>query len=422
VAEKSGPVPSKVHVILVKSILTSFGGGEHAAVRLACALRRRGYPVTLLTRPPVDRGHPYFLELREAGVDVQAFPQYQDNPAVRALCALARPLLVLPYLAYRRKPLRPAWDSVGSILWTLRARAERGLLRRRLERLRSRELPVVAHVFGPDRLTPWIASWGREEALPVVYTETVEGDASAVAKFTLRWTIEAINEIPLVICCSPLIARNIRENYRYRGPLLDIPFLIEDPEGEPAPAREGVPVVIGIVGRLVEHKGHRDLLWAVARLRRAGHPVELVVAGDGPLRAALEAAAREPELAGAVHFTGPFRKIGEVMARIDVLALPSSSEAQPLAITEAMAFGKPVVASDFGGIPDMVEHGVSGLLVPPGDREGLLAALTRLARDPELRRSMGRRGRTLFLASRSSDVVLDQIVRAYEGLLERRPA
>jgi glycosyltransferase involved in cell wall biosynthesis len=110
------------------------------------------------------------------------------------------------------------------------------------------------------------------------------------------------------------------------------------------------------------------------------------------------------------------------MEAIDVLALPSSSEAQPLAISEAMAYGKPVVASDFGGIPDMVEDRGSGLLVAPGDREALLEALGRQVTDAALRESMGLRGRALYLESRSSSTVLEKMTRAYARLLEGRAA
>ena len=414
--------PSRLQVVFVKSILTVFGGAEHAAVGLACALRERGHAVSFLTRPPLSREHPYFAALARAGVDVRLFPHVQDSRPLLALCAVARPLLLPLYLLYRRKPLREAWSSVGSILWTLRASAERRLLWRRLRRLRRPGLPAIAHVFGPEGLTPWVAAWGREEGVPVVYTETAEADTKAVATFSLRWTIEAINEIPLVVCCGPRIARNVRENYGYRGEIAEIPFLVEDPEPGPGRARSGAAVVVGIVGRLVEHKGHRDLLWAVARLREAGHAVELVVAGDGPLRRELQALAADLGLAASVRFTGRFERIGDVMDAIDVLALPSSSEAQPLAISEAMAYGKPVVASDFGGIPDMVEDRASGLLVAPGDREALLQALRRLVTDADLRESMGQRGRTLYLASRSSSTVLEKMTRAYESLLEGRAA
>jgi glycosyltransferase involved in cell wall biosynthesis len=409
--------PPQLHAVFVKSILTAFGGAEHTAVRLACGLRRQGHRVSFLTRPPLDREHPYFRELVAAGVDVHVFPHIQDSRLLVALSRLVRPLLLPAYLLYRPKPLRQAWDALGSILWTLRAKLERAWLERRLTRIGSPRLPTVANVFGPEGLLPWVAAWGRRRSVPVVYTETVEADRKAVQTFDLRWTVEAIHQVPLVVCCGPRVARNIRENYGYRGEIAEIPFLVDDPRPLPGRTRARPAVVLGIVGRVVEHKGHRDVLWALDRLRRTGLDVELVVAGDGPLRGELQRLTDSLALTRFVRFTGRFDQIADVMESIDIFTLPSTSEAQPLAISEAMAYGKPVVASDFGGIPDMLEDGKSGLMVPTGDREALVEALRRLVSDGELRASMGARGQQLFLENRSSRVVLEKITQAYARLL-----
>ncbi|SHN54900.1 Glycosyltransferase involved in cell wall bisynthesis [Geodermatophilus obscurus] len=138
---------------------------------------------------------------------------------------------------------------------------------------------------------------------------------------------------------------------------------------------------IGYVGRLAPQKRADRLVEAFGRMRE---PASLVVVGDGPDRQRVHAlAAGLPR----VHLTGfvEHTAVPAVLASLDVLALPSAYEEMGSVLTEAMASGLPVVASDVGGIPEVVHHGVTGLLVPPGDADALAAALDRLAADPELR-------------------------------------
>ena len=136
------------------------------------------------------------------------------------------------------------------------------------------------------------------------------------------------------------------------------------------------------------------------------------------MRETLHEQARAGGVSDAVTFIRHFDDIASVMARIDVFVLPSTSEGQPLAITEAMAFGRPVIASRFGGIPDQVRDGVSGFLVEPGNQEELIARLRTLAVDGDLRRRMGLAAREAFLTFRRADVVLDQIEAVYRHVRE----
>jgi glycosyltransferase involved in cell wall biosynthesis len=138
---------------------------------------------------------------------------------------------------------------------------------------------------------------------------------------------------------------------------------------------------IGYVGRLAPQKCVDRLIEAFGRMRA---PASLVVVGDGPDRDRVHAlAAGHPR----VHLTGfvDHTAVPAVLASLDVLVLPSAYEEMGSVLTEAMASGLPVVASDVGGIPEVVRDGVTGLLVPPGDVDALAAALDRLAADPGLR-------------------------------------
>ena len=133
--------------------------------------------------------------------------------------------------------------------------------------------------------------------------------------------------------------------------------------------------VIGTVGRLAEVKQQGVLIRAFARIIPAFPTARLVLVGDGPLRAELEGLARSLGLGGAVLFAGYQPNPERYLAAMDVFVLPSRAEAMPLVIPEAWAAGRPVVASRVGGIPELIEDGKTGLLVEPGDVDGLAARL-----------------------------------------------
>ncbi len=161
------------------------------------------------------------------------------------------------------------------------------------------------------------------------------------------------------------------------------------------------PGSIVCVARLVEKKGVSDLLEACARLRERGVSFTCRIVGDGPLRGALEHRGQALELGGAVRFTGalPHEEVVRELGRAQVLALPcvvaadGNRDGLPTVILEAMASGTAVVSTRVTGIPEMVEHGVSGLLVEPGQPEALAGALALLLADPASCRRLGEAGR-----------------------------
>jgi glycosyltransferase involved in cell wall biosynthesis len=116
------------------------------------------------------------------------------------------------------------------------------------------------------------------------------------------------------------------------------------------------------------------------------------IVGDGPERPALEAEIRAAGLLQRVELAGERRDVPQLLEDADVFVLSSRSEGAPLSILEAMAAGLPVVASAVGGVPEIVDDGTTGLLVPPGDAGALAAALERLLADPALRSRLGGAG------------------------------
>lgn len=168
------------------------------------------------------------------------------------------------------------------------------------------------------------------------------------------------------------------------------------PETEPGGAGDE-PLILS-VGRLVEKKGFADLVDALALAR---HPAKLVIIGDGPLRGALEGRIRDLGLTGRVDLLGSLDHEAtlEWYRRADVFALAckvapdGDRDSMPVVTKEAMAAGLPVVSTTEVGVPEMVDDGKTGLLVPPSDPEALAAALDQLFDDPARRREMGRTGR-----------------------------
>ncbi|MBI5836439.1 MAG: glycosyltransferase family 4 protein [Candidatus Eisenbacteria bacterium] len=164
-------------------------------------------------------------------------------------------------------------------------------------------------------------------------------------------------------------------------------------------ARE--PGSVLCIGRLVEKKGIADLLEACALLLRRGADFRVRVVGEGPLREPLETRARELGLAGRVHFTGalPQEQVASDLRRAAVFALPcivaadGNRDGLPTVILEAMASGTPVISTRVTGVPEMVQDGVTGVVVEPNQPEALAAALERILTDPALAARMGAQAR-----------------------------
>lgn len=175
--------------------------------------------------------------------------------------------------------------------------------------------------------------------------------------------------------------------------------------------------VVGVVANLIHYKGHRILLEACRRVRAVRPDVRVLLIGDGPCRVELEQRAVALELGDMVRFLGSRRDIPELLAEIDLAALPSLEEGFPNAVLEAMAAGKPVVASRVGGVPEAVVDGATGLLVPPGEPESLAGAILALLDDPRRAEAMGRAGRQRVVERFGMARMVEETQTIYEELL-----
>jgi glycosyltransferase involved in cell wall biosynthesis len=163
-----------------------------------------------------------------------------------------------------------------------------------------------------------------------------------------------------------------------------------------------------------------DVVAAFAKLRRRGVEATLCLIGDGPDRVPVERLAHELGVMRDVLFLGYQRDVASYYSLIDALVLASANEGTPVVAIESLAAGKPVVSTRVGGVPDVVSDGEDGILVPPGDVDGLAEALERLAHDPDLRARYGRLGRELVVPRYRVARLVDDVDRLYRELLSER--
>ena len=175
---------------------------------------------------------------------------------------------------------------------------------------------------------------------------------------------------------------------------------------------EGRPLVL-TVARLHEQKGHEHLIRAAVLVPGAF----FVIAGDGPERERLESLVRESGIEERVRFLGQRSDVGALLAASDLVVLPSLYEGLPLSVLEAMAAGKPVIATSVGGVGEAIRDGESGLLVRPADPSALAAAIQGLLSDPIRAQRLGNAGRETVREQFSVDAMVRGVESVYEEVL-----
>jgi glycosyltransferase involved in cell wall biosynthesis len=177
--------------------------------------------------------------------------------------------------------------------------------------------------------------------------------------------------------------------------------------------------VIGIVSRLVPEKGYEYALKAMPIVLKKFPGALMVIVGDGPLRKALEDLCRSLEISGHVDFLGYQDRVEGLTADFDVFLLPSISEGLGLSLLEAMALGKPVVATEVGGIPEVVKSGVNGLLVPPGDDRALAEATIKILSSRQMAFSLGQAAKNTVFDKFSAQYMAEKTMEIYDKILQK---
>jgi len=173
------------------------------------------------------------------------------------------------------------------------------------------------------------------------------------------------------------------------------------------------------VANFILYKGHRVLLEAAARVVAQVPHTEFLWAGDGPARAELQEAICQAGLDGAVRILGERDDVADLLRASDLYVHPSREEGCPNAILEALAAGVPVVATEVGGVPEIVVHKETGYLVPPGDPDRLASAILQMLSEPEQARAMAERGKADVLNRFSMERMVLATEKLYETLLGR---
>lgn len=402
-----------VRVLRVITRLNAGGPARHV-VWLSSGLRDRGYGTLLVA------GHPAPGES-----DLSAFASERGVP-VRTLPDISREISPREDAAALRSLLRIIEEFDPHVVHTHTSKA--GLLGRAAARLanarRSRDRRIrIVHTFHGNVLSGYFSS------LKSAFFRGLERELARFASDAL-------------VVLSPQQRSEIVERFRIAPPgkVHVVPLALDLGAFDRLPPRGafrrelGIPegsFLVGIVGRIAPVKNHELFLRAAARHHRTFPDTAFVVVGDGEGLEGLRRIAWETGLVEAVRFAGLRTDLPQIYSDLDAVALTSRNEGTPLSLIEAMASGRPVVATAVGGVEDLLtrewEGGLGahrffespaprGLLVPSGDEDGFAAALERLARDAELRRTLGEAGRTYALRLHGLPRLLEDVDRLYRTL------
>lgn len=266
----------------------------------------------------------------------------------------------------------------------------------------------------------------RGPIVAVEHGDVLESQFYSMRQRTTRWIgrLGAVWADDVEIAVSDFVLSRLREQPHtrvigriYNGVDPD-EFASEEPCGRSAHDDQ---CVIAFAGRLIYGKGADHLIEAVAALAQRRR-VKLLIAGDGPERPRLESLAHSLGLGEVVHFGGLEHDIGAYWQACDIAAIPSTefTESCPMTTLEAMASGKPVVATHNGGLPELVIDGETGIVVPPHDKDALTNALAAYVESPALRIAHGAAGRARVMER----FHIEACARAYLNLFDDlvRPA
>ncbi len=240
----------------------------------------------------------------------------------------------------------------------------------------------------------------------------------ALDRLTVPWTER-------ILCVAESLARDLMDRSRVPARKVQvIPNGVDLDRFDPARAdgariRQafalGQSPVLGLVGRMTPQKDHATFLAAVAAVRAASPDVRALIVGDGPLRPAIAAEAARLGLADICRFTGVRDDIPDCLAAMSVVLISSVSEGFPFAALEALAMGRPLVATAVNGVTEIVEPDVTGVLVPPRRPHLLARAALALLRDPERARALGQAGRKAVEARFPLERMIERLERLYLG-------
>ncbi|TAL09165.1 MAG: glycosyltransferase family 1 protein [Nitrospirae bacterium] len=367
------------HTVLFVHGIAEIGGAERELLVMLERLPRRGYhPIVVC-----PDGGPLAQKLARLGVETRMAPM----PPWRKLFAYPQRAGAVRALRDVIAAARPALIHVNDIWWVPQAlRAAEGLP----------HIPIAAHV--------------RQEIEP------------AKAR---RYELERAD---LVLPVSRQIQRSLEqggvrpERLRTLYSGLDMARVMDQADGRDARRRFGIPaeaLVLGTVANLFERKGYEVMIQALPEIVTASPAAHCLIvgSGDAAYEARLRATVEVLGLERRVHFAGFQESVHPCLAAMDLYVHPALMEGFGIAVLEAMAMRKPVVATTTGGLPEIVQDGETGMLVPSGDAGALAGAVSSLLQNPGRRKQFGEAGRARVAAHFTVEAMMDRLTSGYETLI-----
>lgn len=372
-------------------------GADQMIVNYALHLKAAGHDPQVIITVPFARDNQYLLRLSAAGIPVRC---------------LGRRFYYRTQLALRQIALRTPWLAKYRDWETAAFRTAVDLLRK--------QRPGVLHVIAEGGLFIQAA---YAAGVPVIHQEPAMpfyGDAAEVQVSYAKLS-ESLPLASELVAVSPRIAQLCRERLNCPEHVSVVPILVDDLAPSVSKEKADGVVTFGFAARIEALKGPMVLLEAFARIASAFPSARLIIAGSGDQDVEIRARAQTLGVADRVEFPGNYIDEAGKLAflhSLDVLVHPSLFEGTPCTVIEAMAYRLPVIASEVGGVPDMVTP-ETGLLVPPSDIGALAAALSTLAGDEPRRREMGAAARTRYEEIFSPAAVLPLLIEKYQRVIAR---
>ena len=356
--------------------------------REVAALRQQGVHVeTFSLRPPAEKE----IVGPEQQAERERTYYVQPPRPLKILRAHASLLFKSParYFSALRTALFVRAPGVKSLVWQIAYFVEAGVV---AHRMRRSELVHLHNHFSNSSCSVAILV---AEMAGLTFSFTMHGPSEFFEPH--YWRVDEKLRRALFVACISHFCRSQAMIFapQEKWDKLHIVHCGVTPADFKVVTHEGVGSRLLFVGRLADVKGLPILFKALARLKSKHPGVKLTIAGDGPDRQRLVAMAGDLGIAQNVSFLGyqTQKQVRELMGQADAFVLASFAEGVPVVLMEAMAAGVPVVATRIAGIPELVEDGVSGFLVPPGDAKTLADKVDLLLRDSTLRASFGAKGR-----------------------------
>ncbi len=349
-------------------------GGQRQSFFLAKELKRRGLPFFFIVQPE----SPLHQKACEAELPVLPFKMRNefDLPAILRLAwAMKRKKCLLAHFHDAHSA------AVGSVAASL-AKVPFRIITRRVD------FPLKKNPFS------------RRKYMKNV--DAIIAISEGVKKVLVEGGVdpENIEVIPSGIDFSPFEEDSLAltsKDYLHR----EFSFAVDD-------------YLVGIVAHLADHKGHQYLIQATKILKKQSPKIKTIIVGEGPLSMELNRQAKELDVEDIVFFLGFRKDIAKILSSLDLFVLSSYLEGMGSSILDAMACRLPVVATNVGGIPEVVIHGETGLLVPPRNPSALARAILKLYSNKALASRLGQKGYELVHRKFSAEAMADKVVHLYE--------